>query len=66
MRKENILIDPTVLACVASISVWFQGKERPRGKTEERDFSVLARQEMKREPKNALPALLLGHFLCSL
>ena len=55
MKKENILIDPTVLACVAGISVWFQGKERPRGKTEERDFSVLATARNETRAKKCSP-----------
>ena len=65
MRKENILIDPTVLACVASISVWFQGKERPRGKTEERDFSVLAAPRNKTRAKKCSPRSLTWPFFCA-
>ena len=62
MRKENILIDPTVLACVASISVWFQGKERLRGKTEERDFSVLAAARNETRAKKCSPHSLTWPF----
>ena len=36
----------TPLACVASVSVWFRSKERPRN-----GISVLAAREMKQEPK---------------
>ena len=62
MRKENILIDPTVLACVASISVWFQGKERLRGKTEEWDFSVLAAARNETRAKKCSPRSLTWPF----
>ena len=34
------------IACVASVSVWFRSKERPRN-----GFTVLAAREMKQEPK---------------
>ena len=36
------------IACVASVSVWFRSKGRPRNTR----FSVLAAREMKQEPKN--------------
>ena len=39
-------ISGTMLACVASVSVWFRSKERPRN-----GISVLAAREMKQEPK---------------
>ena len=58
MEKENILIDPTVLACFCLVS--------EQRKTQTKDwgmgFLVLAEQEMNWETKNPLPALLLGHF----
>ena len=62
MRKENILIDPTELACVASISVWFRGKETPRGKTEERDFSVSAAVRNAMRAKKCSPRSLTWPF----
>ena len=36
------------IACVASVSVWFRSKGRPRNT----GFSVLATREMKQQPKN--------------
>ena len=41
-----------VLACVASVPVWFRSKERP----------VLAAREMKREPKNERGGRGRGRF----
>ena len=43
-------ISGTMLACVASVSVWFRSKERPRN-----GISVLAAREMKQEPKTESP-----------
>ena len=41
------------IACVASVSVWFRSKKRPRiGTTRGTRFSALAAREMKRAPKN--------------
>ena len=62
MRKENILIDPTELACIASISVWFRGKETPRGKTKERDFSVSAAARNAMRAKKCSPRSLTWPF----
>ena len=51
-------ISGTMLACVASVSVWFRSKERPRN-----GISVLAAREMKQEPKTESGgALLLTPF----
>ena len=51
---NNVSLFHWNLACVASVSVWFQTK---------RGLSVLTAREMKREPKNdPLPALLLASF----
>ena len=43
-------ISGTMLACVASVSVWFRSKEWPRN-----GISVLAAREMKQEPKTESP-----------
>ena len=45
-REPFITIFKSQLACVASVSVWFQSKERQRN-----GFSVLAAREMKQERK---------------
>ena len=49
-----MLIDPTVLACKAGVSVWFRSKERPRGKTGERDFGS-ARTRIETRDKKSSP-----------
>ena len=51
------------LACVASVSVWFRSKERPRNGI----LGSLAARQMKQEPRasflpHPLPALLLTPF----
>ena len=40
-----------IKACVASVSVWFRSKERPKN-----GIFVLAAREMEREPKYSPPA----------
>ena len=57
-----MLIDPTVLACIASISAWFRSKERPRGKTEERDFLVSAAARNEMRAKKCSPRSLTWPF----
>ena len=42
-----------LIACVASVSVWFRSKERPE-KDRGRGLSVLTAREMKREPQAPL------------
>ena len=43
--EETVVRCPCLVACVASVSVWFR-KDRGTG------FLVLAAREMKQEPKN--------------
>ena len=57
-----MLIDPTVLACIASISTLFQSKKRPRGKTEERDFLVSAAARNEMRAKKCSPRSLTWPF----
>lgn len=54
-----------MLACVASISIWFQRKDRPRGKTEERDFSVLAAARNETRAKKRLSPLSYLAIFCA-
>ena len=62
-KNDRFLIETTacfipvwqILACVASVSVWFRSKK----KTEERDFRFWPREKWNEDP---LPALLLAPF----